>query len=104
MTSSQATRTVLVVEDERVVAKDLQQTLIQLGYRVPVTVASAEDAFRAAANECPDLVLIDIRIRGDIEFRDNEDVPRNEVFEQDPNRDTFVDPGTVVDLVISSGM
>jgi two-component system cell cycle sensor histidine kinase/response regulator CckA len=64
---TQAERTVLVVEDERVVAKDLQQTLVQLGYRVPVTVASAEDALRAAARECPDLVLMDIRIRGDLD-------------------------------------
>jgi serine/threonine protein kinase len=40
---------------------------------------------------------------GDVEYRDNEDVPRNQVFEQDPNRDTYVDPGTAVDLVVSSG-
>jgi two-component system cell cycle sensor histidine kinase/response regulator CckA len=58
---------VLVVEDERVVAKDLQRILVGLGYRVPVTVASAEDALRAVTNECPDLVLMDIRIRGEID-------------------------------------
>ncbi|HEX4337559.1 MAG TPA: response regulator [Polyangiaceae bacterium] len=62
-----AEKTVLVVEDERVVAKDLQRTLIRLGYRVPVTVASAEDAVRAVAQECPDIVLMDIRIRGDLD-------------------------------------
>jgi PAS domain S-box-containing protein len=57
----------LVVEDERVVAKDLQRTLISFGYDVPLTVASAEDAIRAAAERCPDLVLMDIRIKGDID-------------------------------------
>jgi PAS domain S-box-containing protein len=56
---------VLVVEDERVVAKDLQRTLIRLGYHVPITVASADDALRAAAERCPDLVLMDIRIQGE---------------------------------------
>jgi signal transduction histidine kinase len=60
-------RTVLVVEDERVVAKDLQRTLQQLGYRVPLTVASADEAIAAASSECPDLVLMDIRIRGSLD-------------------------------------
>jgi len=60
-------KTVLVVEDERVVAKDLQHTLVRLGYRVPVTVASAEDAIRAVAEECPDIVLMDIRIKGELD-------------------------------------
>jgi PAS domain S-box-containing protein len=57
-------RHVLVVEDERVVAKDLQRTLTNLGYEVPVTVATADDAIRAAAERTPDLVLMDIRIKG----------------------------------------
>lgn len=67
MTNSTPAKTVLVVEDERVVAKDLQHTLVRLGYRVPLTVASAEDAVRAVARECPDLVLMDIRIRGELD-------------------------------------
>jgi PAS domain S-box-containing protein len=58
-------KTVLVVEDERVVAKDLQRSLINLGYQVPTTAASADDAIRAASERCPDLVLMDIRIKGE---------------------------------------
>jgi PAS domain S-box-containing protein len=57
-------RQVLVVEDERVVAKDLQRTLINLGYEVPITVATADDAIRAASERAPDLVLMDVRIKG----------------------------------------
>jgi PAS domain S-box-containing protein len=57
-------KTVLVVEDERVVAKDLQRSLMNLGYHVPTTAASADDAIRAASECCPDLVLMDIRIKG----------------------------------------
>jgi len=57
-------RRILVVEDERIVARDLQWTLQQLGYDVPATAASAEDAFRIATEHPPDLVLMDIRIKG----------------------------------------
>ncbi len=60
-------RTVLVVEDERIVARDLQLSLNDLGYRVPVTVASADEAIRAASDTCPDLVLMDMRIKGDVD-------------------------------------
>ena len=57
-------KTILVVEDERIVAKDLQQMLSGFGYKVPATAASSEDAMRLAAEKCPDLVLMDIRIKG----------------------------------------
>ncbi len=56
--------TILVVEDERIVAKELQQTLGGLGYRVPATATSSDDAVRLANELRPDLVLMDIRIKG----------------------------------------
>ncbi len=58
-------RTILVVEDERIVAKDLQQLLTGFGYRVPATAATSDDAIRIASESCPDLVLMDIRIKGE---------------------------------------
>jgi len=58
-------KTILVVEDERVVAKELQRSLSSLGYRVPETAASADEAIRLASLTCPDLVLMDIQIKGD---------------------------------------
>jgi PAS domain S-box-containing protein len=57
-------RSILVVEDERVVAKDLQRRLVEMGYDVPTTCATGDDAVRAASDCCPDLVLVDIRIKG----------------------------------------
>lgn len=60
-------RTILVVEDERVVAKDLQRSLVRLGYLVPVTAANSHDALRFASDRCPDLVLMDIHIKGDVD-------------------------------------
>jgi two-component system cell cycle sensor histidine kinase/response regulator CckA len=60
-----ASKTILVVEDERVVARDIQRSLVDLGYLVPATASSAEQAIRLASQRCPDLVLMDIRIKGE---------------------------------------
>jgi signal transduction histidine kinase len=58
---------IMVVEDESIVAKDLELTLKRLGYSVPATAASAEDALRKAAQHRPDLVLMDIHINGAVD-------------------------------------
>jgi two-component system cell cycle sensor histidine kinase/response regulator CckA len=57
-------RRILVVEDEGIVAEDIRTTLEGLGYSVPVTAASAEEALRAATDSSPSLALLDIRIQG----------------------------------------
>jgi two-component system cell cycle sensor histidine kinase/response regulator CckA len=61
----QQAKTILVVEDERVVARDIQRSLVDLGYKVPATASSADQAIRLASERCPDLVLMDIRIKGE---------------------------------------
>ena len=55
---------VLIVEDEALVAEDLRQTLDTLGYDAFAVAASADDAIAYAAQRCPDVVLMDIRIKG----------------------------------------
>jgi len=55
---------ILVVEDERIVAKDMQTMLQRLGYDVPATAASGQEAIIKAAEIQPDLVLMDIVIKG----------------------------------------
>src|SRR5881396_3203085 len=57
-------RSVLIVEDERIVAKDLQQTLAGMGYDAFGIASSAEEAVARASERCPDVVLMDIRIKG----------------------------------------
>ncbi len=57
-------RSVLIVEDERIVAKDLQQTLAGMGYDAFAIASSAEEAVARASERCPDVVLMDIRIKG----------------------------------------
>ncbi|MFH1615943.1 MAG: histidine kinase dimerization/phosphoacceptor domain -containing protein [Planctomycetota bacterium] len=55
---------ILVVEDESIVAKDLQNTLQNLGYKVPAVVSSGQAAIEAAEKHKPDLVLMDIVLKG----------------------------------------
>lgn len=56
--------TVLVVEDEAIVAQDLAEMLQQLGYTVVGIAATDEEAIALAAQTRPDLVLMDIRLQG----------------------------------------
>ncbi len=58
---------ILVVENERIVAFNLQQRLLHLGYRVSGVAASGEEALAMVEKTRPDLVLMDIRIDGDID-------------------------------------
>jgi PAS domain S-box-containing protein len=55
---------ILVVEDERIVARDLQVRLANLGYEVNEITSSKADALRSASRNRPDLVLMDIRLNG----------------------------------------
>jgi PAS domain S-box-containing protein len=58
---------ILIVEDEFLVARDIEQQLRTLGYE-PVGIAgTSEEALLQAVTERPQLVLMDIRIRGDVD-------------------------------------
>lgn len=58
---------ILVVEDESIVAKDIQNTLIRLGYDVPATASNAVSAYQKLEEHKPDLVFLDIKLKGDID-------------------------------------
>ncbi len=56
---------ILVVEDNTIVALDISRRLIRLGHRViPYPVISGEAAIEKVEMLCPDLVLMDIRLKG----------------------------------------
>ncbi|KKN15192.1 hypothetical protein LCGC14_0988460 [marine sediment metagenome] len=55
---------ILVVEDENIVAKDIAISLKHLGYAVPAVASSGEEAVQRTADTDPDLVLMDIVLRG----------------------------------------
>ena len=55
---------ILVVEDESIVAMDIRKTLQNLGYDVPYVVSTAKAAIQKAKEDKPDLVLMDIVLKG----------------------------------------
>jgi CheY-like chemotaxis protein len=64
---------ILIVEDEPILALDLEDMLESLGHTVVGVAASAQDAELLLGDRAPDMVLIDINIRGD---RDGIEVAR----------------------------
>lgn len=57
---------VLVVEDESIVSKDIQHSLKKLGYNVVGASATGELAIELASTEHPDIVLMDIMLKGEM--------------------------------------
>lgn len=55
---------ILIVEDDMVIAKHLEQTLMNKGYNDINIVTSGDDAINFSEKESPDLVLMDIVLKG----------------------------------------
>lgn len=58
---------ILIVEDERITAEDLRDILTDLGYTVTASVSSGAEAIARAEETKPDLALMDIRIKGEMD-------------------------------------
>lgn len=58
---------ILIVEDERIVAADLQETLNGLGYDAYAIASSGAKAIAIARKRRPDIALMDIRIDGPVD-------------------------------------
>lgn len=59
--------TILIVEDEMLVAADLRYHLTGIGYTVAEIVASGEEALKWVERAVPDLILMDIHLAGHID-------------------------------------
>ena len=73
---------ILVVEDEQIVAKDIAARLQRRGYLVVGIASTAQEAIEGAGTHLPDLVLMDIMLKGDVDgiaaadqIRDLYDIP-----------------------------
>jgi DNA-binding response OmpR family regulator len=55
----------LIVEDEALIAEELRERLSRLGFAVIAAVDTAEEGIAIATRERPELVLMDIRLRGE---------------------------------------
>lgn len=58
---------ILIVEDESLVALDLSQTLSEAGYEIVGIASNGKDAIALACKHEPDVVLMDILLKGDID-------------------------------------
>ena len=58
---------ILLVEDEDVIARDLEDTLIRLGYRVSGIASEGAEAIEMARELHPQLVVMDVSLRGEVD-------------------------------------
>ena len=58
---------ILIVEDENIVALDIKNRVEQLGYDVCGIAATGEEAIRKTEKTLPDLVLMDIKLKSDMD-------------------------------------
>jgi len=58
---------ILIVEDERIIALDLQRRLIRIGFPVPPITTNGLDALRSIDNDKPDIILMDIMLSSDFD-------------------------------------
>lgn len=61
------TTKVMIVEDEAVSALFLRAMLERHGFEITASVDSGEDAMKMAQADAPDVVIMDIRLRGEID-------------------------------------
>jgi PAS domain S-box-containing protein len=73
---------IMIVEDERIVAEDIKEGLQNMGYTVTSVAKSGEMAIEMAEKDRPDLVLMDIVLKGKMDgietakqFRSHFDIP-----------------------------
>lgn len=70
---------ILVVEDESIVRKDIERSLIKLGYNVIANADNGERALELAREKKPDLALMDIQIKGDMTGIDTAEAIKQEM-------------------------
>lgn len=58
---------ILIAEDELIIAMDIQMRLENAGYTVVALVTTGEEAVRQALENCPQLVLMDIGLKGELD-------------------------------------
>ena len=60
-------KSVLIVEDESIVAMEIESYIQQLGCHVVDIASNAKDAYKYAMQKKPDLILMDVSLKGDID-------------------------------------
>lgn len=117
----QSSKSILIVEDELIIALMIEKMIDNLGHNVLAKVTTGEAAIEAAKKYNPDIILMDIRLQGEMdgieamsEIRQHSDIPvifitgnsdesyRKRVEESNP-LDFLTKPITLNDLSRSFG-
>jgi PAS domain S-box-containing protein len=69
---------IMIVEDDRIVAEDIQESLKKLGYAVSAIVSFGKEAIKRAKEDNPDLVLMDIVLSGEMNGTEAADLIRSQ--------------------------
>ncbi len=69
---------ILIVEDDAIIAMDIENQLKSLGYGVTAKVAHGEDAIKEIKENAPDLVLMDIVLKGEMDGIEGADKIRSQ--------------------------
>jgi CheY-like chemotaxis protein len=67
---------ILIAEDEQIVAKNIEKRLTADGYQVVASVSTGEDAIEKAKLYSPDIILMDIKLKGKIDGIETADILR----------------------------
>ncbi len=78
MKTDKIQNTILVVEDDAIVASQLQRTLHKMDYATVGPVATGEEAVKIALRELPDCILMDIKLKGELSGIETADLIHNE--------------------------
>jgi PAS domain S-box-containing protein len=73
---------ILIAEDETILAKDIARSLSNMGHEIAATASSGEEAIELAKEKKPDLILMDIKLSGETDgvsaalwIHENLDIP-----------------------------
>ncbi|MFO7850754.1 MAG: response regulator [Spirochaetia bacterium] len=68
---------IMIVEDEGVVALDIKRHLLKFGYEITGIHSTGEEAVESFPNEDPDLILMDIRLQGEMDGFETAEIIKN---------------------------
>ncbi len=86
---------ILIAEDENIIAKDISKTLTRLGYSVAGTFRTGEDVIKNAAIFNPDLILMDIKLEGEMTGIQAAELIKKELDVPIVYLTAFADPATL---------
>jgi len=89
------TTRIMIVEDEELVAQDIQQLLESRGYAITSHVRTGEDAVTKVARDVPDIILMDIKLAGDMDGIEAADIIGKRFFTSVIFLTAYVDDDTL---------